>query len=176
MKPHEMTFGKYRGMPVTEVPVDYLLWVVRTASAERNNFAGYKAIQEELIRRAPKTARKVLKIEQPKTVTLSITEHALQRARQRLYRVYKAKCRLKESVKAWLLRVFVGVLKFGECRASFTERNGRTFKTPRYEYFYKDSIEGLEWLFVTAGTESSQTLVTVYSQKIKSSNKQEIAQ
>jgi hypothetical protein len=45
-----MTFGKYRGWPVDEVPSDYLAWMLR--KCRRLNVWLHRAIEQELRQRS----------------------------------------------------------------------------------------------------------------------------
>lgn len=46
----KITFGKYRGYCVKDVPVDYLKWIL--LNHDNNNFC--EIIKDELLRREPK--------------------------------------------------------------------------------------------------------------------------
>lgn len=143
-------FGKYTGSRLSDIPTSYLAWVCKTSMQKESYFKGIEAITQELKRRERK-------------MTLEVTEHALLRAQQRLMPIYASRKRQGEKLKPWLIRVFETVLKQGKVRKSYKSRNGKVFPQPRYEYFLRDTVRGLEWKFVTQGNDMSQTLVTVYA-------------
>lgn len=143
-----MTFGKYKGQEITNIPTEYLLWVCKEDSDKDTNFPGIRFIRDELKHR---------RIRLP---ILALDEHALQRAGERLQWLYQEKKKPNESLNQWLHRVFDFLIRQG--MAGKKLKTPKRFKHSRYEYRLTDSVRGYTWKFVTQGNDVCQRLITLY--------------
>lgn len=94
--------GRHKGKPLTQVPSDYLRWMVGT------NHKDSDSAREELERRGGKSP-------------LIVSYHAIDRASLRMLHVFHADAGSNEGLHAWLHRITIEAL----ATQPFTESGGK---------------------------------------------------
>lgn len=93
-EPYLIGLGKYRGEPITRIPVSYLKWMVSVGHTESPQAV------EELERRGTKHS------------TVEVSAHAVDRASQRCLGFWMETRKGKEGLHSWLCRIAEAALTF----------------------------------------------------------------